>query len=55
MVHLEIFSAEGGIWRFPIRLHATQTKADDSLVIEAKGLNKEACVAFRLNSQAQYS
>eukprot|EP00118_Oscarella_pearsei_P005218 m.23689 g.23689 ORF g.23689 m.23689 type:complete len:3175 (+) comp28516_c0_seq2:43-9567(+) len=54
VVLLEVCSEQSGIWRFPLRLHATELQADDVLTIEAVGLNQESRVGFRLDSQAQH-
>lgn len=53
MVHLVISAGSGGVWKFPIRFLATEAEVDDTITIEAVGLNKEAVVGFRLNSQCR--
>ncbi|XP_078698604.1 cilia- and flagella-associated protein 47-like isoform X8 [Branchiostoma floridae x Branchiostoma belcheri] len=53
-VELLVRSATGGVWRFPIRLCATEPTPDDIITIESVGLNKESAVAFRLTSQQSH-
>ncbi|XP_075446373.1 cilia- and flagella-associated protein 47 isoform X3 [Ascaphus truei] len=44
----------GGIWKFPIKLVATEPNVDDVIQMEAVGLNKESIVGFRLTSQTRH-
>ena len=44
----------GGVWKFPITVDVLESKPDDTIVIEAKGLNKETTVGFRLTSMEKY-
>jgi len=53
-VELLVQSALGGQWRFPLQFVATEAVPDDTIIIEAAGLNKESSVGFRLNSQTRY-
>ena len=53
VVHLVISAGSGGVWKFPIRFLATEAEVDDTITIEAVGLNKEAVVGFRLTSQCR--
>ncbi|XP_064627283.1 cilia- and flagella-associated protein 47-like isoform X2 [Lineus longissimus] len=53
-VQLLVKAATGGVWRFPVRFVATEPKPDDTIVIEAVGLNKEVALGFRLNSQESH-
>ena len=50
---LVVQNEEGGLWRFPLQFNATEPEPDDTIYIEAAGLNKESSVGFRLNSQAR--
>ena len=52
-VQLVVSAASGGVWRFPIRLVATEPEVDDTICIEAVGLKKDSVVGFRLNSQTR--
>lgn len=54
LVHLILTAGSGGVWKFPIRFLATEAEVDDSITVEAAGLNKKAVVGFRLNSQSRY-
>ena len=49
-----ITAASGGVWRFPIRVLATEPDVDDVITIESVGLNKESVVGFRMNSQMRW-
>ena len=49
-----ITAAYVGVWRFPIRLLATEREVDDVITIESVGLNKESVVGFRMNSQMSW-
>ena len=51
---LMITAASGGVWRFPIRVLATEPDVDDVITIESVGLNKESVVGFRMNSQMRW-
>jgi hypothetical protein len=53
MVYLVISAGSGGVWKFPIRFLATEAEVDDTITVEAAGLNKEAVVGFRLTSQCR--
>jgi len=46
-----ISAASGGVWRFPLRVLATEPEVDDTITIESVGLNKESVVGFRMTSQ----
>lgn len=48
---LMISAASGGVWRFPLRVLATEPEVDDTITIESVGLNKESVVGFRMTSQ----
>lgn len=50
MCDLVISNNKGGLWVLPLNLHALSACPDDIITIEAKGLNKEAHVAFNLSS-----
>jgi hypothetical protein len=50
---LQIETALGGTWRYPIRLVSLETPPDDTIVIEAIKLNKESLVGFRLTSKSE--
>jgi len=54
VVELEVKGDAGGVWRFPITVDVLESKADDTIVIEAEGLNKETTVGFRLTSMEKY-
>ena len=49
-----VSAASGGIWRFPLRVLATEPEVDDTITIESVGLSKEAVVGFRLTSQMRW-
>ena len=49
-----ITAASGGVWRFPIRVLATEPEVDDVITIESVCLNKESVVGFRMNSQMRW-
>lgn len=51
---LMVSAASGGVWRFPLRVLATEPEVDDTITIESVGLNKEAVVGFRLTSQMRW-
>ena len=51
---LMITAASGGVWRFPIRVLATEPEVDDVITIESVGLNKESVVGSRMNSQIRW-
>ncbi|KAI0223616.1 Cilia- and flagella-associated protein 47 [Lamellibrachia satsuma] len=53
-VELFVQSALGGQWRFPLQFIATEAAADDTIVVETAGLNKESSVGFRLFSQTSH-
>ena len=48
---LMISATSGGVWRFPLRVLATEPEVDDIITIESVGLNKESVVGFRMTSQ----
>ena len=48
---LMISAASGGVWRFPLRVLATEPVVDDTITIDSVGLNKESVVGFRMTSQ----
>ena len=50
-VELIVKASTGGIWRFPVKFIATEPEPDDTIIIEAAGLNKQSTVGFRLSSQ----
>lgn len=50
MCDLEISNNKGGVWVLPLYVHALSATPDDTIVIEANGLNKEAHVSFTLSS-----
>lgn len=52
MCELVISNNEGGLWVLPLNLHALSAYPDDTITIEAIGLNKESHVTFKLSSQA---
>ena len=51
---LVIKSATGGVWKFPVRFVASEPIADDTITLEAAGLNKTSSVGVRLTSQTKY-
>ncbi|CAH1800026.1 unnamed protein product [Owenia fusiformis] len=53
-VQLLVQAATGGVWKFPVRFIATEPVPDDTIVIDAVGLNKQSSVGFRLNSQSRH-
>lgn len=53
-VELVVRAATGGLWRFPVKFVAAEPPVDDTITIEATGLNKESSVGFRLTSQSKY-
>lgn len=50
MCDLVISNSEGGLWILPISLHALSACPDDTIHIDALGLNKESRVCFNLSS-----
>lgn len=48
---LVISATSGGVWRFPLKLLATEPEVDDIITIESVGLNKDSVVGFRMTSQ----
>ena len=54
VVELEVKGNAGGTWKFPITVDVLESKPDDTIVIEAQGLNKETTVGFRLTSMEKY-
>lgn len=52
---LMISAASGGVWRFPVRVLATEPEVDDTITIESVGLNKESVVGFRMTSQMRHT
>ncbi|XP_021363645.1 cilia- and flagella-associated protein 47-like isoform X2 [Mizuhopecten yessoensis] len=53
-VELVVKAATGGLWRFPLKFVAAEPPSDDTITIEATGLNQESSVGFRLTSQAKH-
>ena len=53
-VQLLVQSATGGIWRYPLHFKATEPEPDDTITIEAVGLDKQSSVGFRLSSHARW-
>lgn len=53
--YLQIETSFGGIWRYPLRLVSIEPPPDDIITIEAKSLNKESMVGFRLSSKMDTS
>ena len=47
---LRVTGAQGGLWKYPLRLVATEAPVDDTIMIEATGLTKVSAVGFKLNS-----
>lgn len=47
---LLVQGATGGLWRFPLRLVATEPDPDDIITIEAVGLDRQSSVGIRLCS-----
>ena len=45
---LVVKGSTGGLWRFPLCFIATQPNPDDTVTIEAIGLNKEAAIGFKM-------
>lgn len=54
MCELQVTSPRGGVWLFPLHFSATKAPPDDTITIEAKGLNKESQLGFRLTSGNEY-
>lgn len=52
---LMISAASGGVWRFPLRVLATEPEVDDTITIDSVGLNKESVVGFRMTSQMRHT
>lgn len=52
---LMISAASGGVWRFPLRVLATEPEVDDTITIDSVGLNKESIVGFRMTSQMRHT
>lgn len=52
-VMLVIQSSTGGVWKFPVRFVASEPIADDTIKLEAAGLNKTSSVGIRLTSQSR--
>lgn len=50
MCDLEIANNKGGLWVLPLNVCASSASPDDTIVIEANGLDKEAHVTFTLSS-----
>ncbi len=50
MCELIISNTEGGLWVLPLTLRALSAYPDDTITIEANGLNKESHVSFKLSS-----
>lgn len=53
-VNLVIVNSSGGNWNYPLRFVSLDAPPDDTIVIEAVGLNQESIVGFRLNSKSEY-
>lgn len=49
-----ISATSGGVWKFPLRVLATEPEVDDIITIESVGLNKESVVGFRMTSQMRW-
>ncbi len=49
---MQIETALGGVWRYPLKLNAIEPPPDDTIVIEASRLNRESVIGFRLNSHS---
>lgn len=47
---LVISNNGGGLWVLPLNLRALSAYPDDTIIIEAVGLNKESHVSFKLSS-----
>ncbi|PFX34680.1 Calponin-likey domain-containing protein 2 [Stylophora pistillata] len=52
---LMISAASGGVWRFPLRVLATEAEVDDTITIDSVGLNMESVVGFRMTSQMRHA
>jgi hypothetical protein len=52
-VFLQIETALGGMWRYPIKLVSIEPPPDDTITIEAIRLNRESVVGFRINSKTE--
>lgn len=52
--YLQVETALGGTWRFPLKLVSIEPPPDDTILIEAFRLNQESLVGFRLNSKSEY-
>ncbi|ESO84826.1 hypothetical protein LOTGIDRAFT_196276 [Lottia gigantea] len=50
-VQLHVQAATGGLWKFPLKFKSTEPPTDDTIQIEATGLNKPSSVGFRLSSR----
>lgn len=50
-VQLVVTAKKRGVWKFPLRFHASSPRVDDTISIESVGLNKESVVSFHLHSQ----
>ena len=51
--HLQVETALGGMWRYPLKLVAIESPPDDTIIIEAIRLNRESIVGFRLDSKSE--
>jgi hypothetical protein len=52
--HLIIVNPDGGHWKYPLRFVSLDAPPDDTIIIEAVGLNQESTVGFRLTSKSEY-
>jgi hypothetical protein len=51
--HLQVETALGGMWRYPIKLNAIEPPPDDTIVVEAIRLNRESFVGFKISSKSE--
>lgn len=51
--NLQVETALGGMWRYPLRIVSIEPPPDDTIILEAKRLNKESLIGFRLNSKSE--
>ena len=51
--YLQIETALGGMWRYPIKLIAIEPPPDDIIQIEVTRLNREFSVGFKLSSKIE--
>lgn len=50
---LQVETALGGMWRYPLKLVAIEPPPDDTIVIDSIRLNRESVVGFRLSSKTE--